>query len=583
VSGDAWFSLVVLILAIAVMVSDRFSTVVVMGSAVAVLMFAGVIDEEVALSGFASSAPATIAALYVLAGAAAATGALGGVMERVLHGRRSLAKLSTSAAAMSAVVPNTPLVALFAPRVVRWARRTGNRASRYLMPLSFASVLGGVITLIGTSTNLVVSDLLQRDGREPLGMFEMTPVGLPVAIVGVAILILLTPRLIPDREAAGESMRAAAKQFHVVMSVDANGPLVGATIAEAGLRNLDGVFLAAVERHERLVPAGPDLELEAGDECFFVGDIARVIDLHDVAGLTSTEHPHVLDTEAPGSRLYEAVISEQSSLNGRTLKDIGFRGHYQAAVLAVHRSTGELTGKLGSIELRPGDVLLVLGGDGFGGNWRNHPDFALVASVDEPPPPRRGRAWLVTLSLLAMVVVATVEWLSLFEAAAAAAAVVVAGGAISLGEARRAVSLNVVLTIALSISLGAALEVSGLAAEIADAVGAISEPLGSVGEIGAVLVATMLLTELLSNNAAAAVMLPVAIATATETGADPRAYAVAVLVGGSCSFLSPVGYQTNLMVYGLGGYRFTDFTKVGLPLTVTTVVVATTALWAFML
>ena len=584
-STDAWVTLVVLAATVAVMVVDRFPVVLVMGVAVAVLLLGGVIDEATALSGFASSAPLTIAALYVLAGAAAATGALAGVVDRVLVGGRGrgLLRFTGSTAAMSAVVPNTPLVALLAPRVIRWARRTGNRASRYLLPLSYASVLGGVITLIGTSTNLVVSDVLRASGHEPLDMFEMTPVGLPVAAVGIALVAVLTPLLLPDREPAGDSMLATARRFHVAMRVTEGGPLVGAAVAGAGLRNLDGVYLAAVERHGTVVSANPNLVFEAGDQCFFVGDITRVLDLQHVAGLTSAEQSHLLDTERPGARLFEAVVSQQSTLVGQTLRAAGFRARYDAAVLAVHRPTGDVSGKLGAVELHPGDVLLLLASPDFEIIWRNRADFSLVASVDEPPPPRRRRAWLPMVVLVAMVVTATVNILSLFEAAMLAAAAVVVGGAVSVGEARRAIDLNVVLTIAVSISIGAAVEASGLAAEIAEAVTDVGEPFGAVGLVAAVIVATMVLTELLSNNAAAALMLPVGLAVAASTDVNPRAFAVAVLIGASCSFLSPIGYQTNLMVYGLGGYRFTDFTRVGAPITLSTLVVTTAALWAFML
>jgi di/tricarboxylate transporter len=583
-NADAWITLVVLVGAIVVMAVDRFPTVLVMGAAVAVLLLADVIDEATALSGFASSAPLTIAALYVVAGAAAVTGALGGLIDRVLgEGRGSLPRLTGATAAISSFVPNTPLVALFAPRVVRWARRTGNQTSRYLMPLSYASVLGGVITLIGTSTNLVVSDVLRADGQEPLAMFEMTPAGLPVAAVGVGILVLLGPRLLPDRETAGESLRATARKFHVVMTVEHGGPIAGQTIAGAGLRSLDGVYLAAVEGGAGVLSAHPDLVLQPGDHCFFVGDIGRVLDLQHIVGLTSAEQSHLLDTERPGAQLFEAVISQQSTLVGQTLRQVGFRARYDAAVLAVHRANGEVSGKLGAIELRAGDVLLLLASPSFESIWRPQSDFALVASVEEPAPPRRHRAWLPSVVLAAMIVAVTVDIVSLFEAAMLAAAAVVAGGAISVGEARRAINLNVVLTIAVSISLGAAVQESGLAAEVASAITDVGGTFGDVGLVAAVLVATMIITELVSNNAAAALMLPVGLAVAVTADIDPRAFAVAVLIGASCSFLSPVGYQTNLMVYGLGGYRFADFTRVGLPITLSTIVVTTATLWLFWL
>lgn len=587
--ADAWITAAVLVAAMAFLVTDRASTVVVMGGAVVALLLLGVVDQDQALSGLGSESAATIGALYVLAGAAAATGALGGVVDRVLRGRGGVARLAGSTAGLSAFVPNTPLVALFAPRVVRWARLNGQPVSRLLMPLSFASVLGGVVTVIGTSTNLVVSDVLRRSGEEALGIFEVTPIGLPVAVVGVVMLALLAPVLLPDRVAAGESMRESARRFRVVMEVTRDGPLVGRTIGEAGLRELSGVFLAALERGGHLVPSTPDTVLAAGDACYFVGDVARVMDLHDLVGLRSAEHAHLLDTDGPDRRLYEAVIADRSALAGATLKSAGFRSRYSAAVLAVHHA-GEsdddgapVTGKLGAITLRSGDVLLVLAGPEFETGWRDHRDFALVASLTEPPPPRRNRAWLVSTAFLGMILLATAETMSLLEAALLAAVAVIAGGALSLREAGRAVNLDVVLTIAASVSVGVAVQTSGLADELSSGLSRIGESGGAIGQLVAVLVATMVLTELLSNNAAAAVMVPVALVTAAEASADPRAFAIAVLIGASCSFLSPIGYQTNLMVYGLGGYRFSDFTRLGLPLTVLTAIVTSCAIGLVML
>ncbi len=446
------------------------------------------------------------------------------------------------------------------------------------MPLSFASILGGVVTLLGTSTNLVVSDVLRASGAEELGIFEVTPVGLPVAVVGLVVLVVVAPRLLRERTAAGESMRAAAHTFQVQMVVEPNGPLVETSIEQAQLRDLDGLFLAAVERDGRVMAARPDITLEAADHLHFVGDVARIVDLQEMAGLVSAEQTHLLDAEGPGVRLYEAVVAGRSDLAGRTLKVAGFRARYGAAVLAVHRSDGDLRGKLGTIPLNTGDVLLVLAGPDFAERWREFNDFSLVASVDEPPPPRRNRAWVAAGAFAGMIVLAATGVLSLLVASLVAAMLVVLGGALSLNEGRHAVDLNVVLTIALSISLGAAVASSGLAGELARQLVTIGGPLGATGLLVIVIVATQLLTELLSNSGAAALMVPVAIAAAVEGGGDPRAFAIGVLIGASCSFLTPVGYQTNLMVYGLGGYRFADFTRVGFPLTISSTVAATVML-----
>lgn len=584
-SGDSWITLAVLAVVVVVLLRDRYAPVFVLAAAVAALMFADVIDATTALSGLSSTAPATIAALYVLAGAVTATGTFAQVVDRLLDRRRPLLGFVTATAAISSVVPNTPLVAMFAPRVMRWCQRRGISASRLLLPLSFASILGGVVTLIGTSTNLVVADLVVQAGEQPLGVFEITVVGLPVAIVGVAILATFGPRLLPDRSAGVGDDAQRGREFQIAARVSSDGPLVGRSIAESGLRNLDGVFLALVERggddesDPTALAASPHTVLRSDDVCCFVGDVSRVVDLHRIDGLDPLEERHVSRAAGPGTRLFEAVVAPASILVGATLRSANFRGRYGGAVMAVHRADGELGGQLGRVSLRAGDVLLVLADDAFGVRWRGHTDFSLVAAVDEPPPERRSRSWLVVAATVGMIALAASEVFTLFEAAVLASIVVIAGGAISIGEGWRAINLNVVLTMAIAISLGGAVTESGLAGEIAVLVGRSSSlGLGQVGVVVATMSTTIVLTELVTNTAAAALMVPVALSVAADVGSDPRMLAYAVLVGASCSFLSPVGYQTNLMVFGLGGYRFTDFTRVGLPLTISTVVTSAVVL-----
>lgn len=578
-SADALITLIVLCAAAVVLVLDRYPPVVVLGGAVAALLFTDVIGPEIALSGLSSRAPATIAGLYVVAGAATATGTFSSIVDRLLDRRGSLFPLAAGAAALSSVVPNTPLVAMLAPRVVRWCQRNGVSVSRLLMPLSFATLLGGVITVIGTSTNLVVSDLLVQAGEEPMSMFEITIVGLPVAIVGVVVLSTLGARLLPEREPASGDLSRRGKEFHMAARIAAGGPLVGRTVEESGLKALEGVFLAMIERDDvgedgtTVLAAAPETVLRANDICCFVGDVSRVIDLHDIDGLVNVERAHLLDAEGPGTKVFEAVVSQGSSLIGASLRSAEFRTRYGGAVMAIHRSDGALSGQLGRIPIRAGDVLLVLSGVGFASRWRGDADFSLVAAVDEPPPPRRRLSWLVLTVTLAMITVVAAGFVSLFEASLGAAILVVAGGAITTQEGWRSVNVNVVLTMAVAISLGGAVSASGLAGNIASLVERVDVfGAGDVGLVVAIMLATILLTELVTNTAAAALMIPVGLSISAETGTDPRMLAVAVLIAASCSFLSPVGYQTNLMVFSLGGYRFSDFARVGAPLTISTVV-----------
>ena len=578
-STDSWIALVVLAITIVILVIDRFPAAIVLGGALTTMLFAGVVDTDVALRGFSSTAPMTIVCLYIVAGAATASGLFLGVVDKVLRRNGSIGLLAASTAAISGVVPNTPLVAMFAPQVVRWADRNGVSVSRYLMPLSFASILGGVITLIGTSTNLVISDLLEASGEEPLGVFEITKLGLPIAVAGVAMLSLVSVRFLPDRSGQDTSINARARQFQIAMRVDPAGPLVGRTVEEAGLRSLSGAYLSFLERRESgaelvAIPATPGTTLHADDICCFVGDVSRVVDLHDVAGLRSTEAAQIGLATGAGTSVYEAVVAPLSGLVGTSLRSAGFRGRYGGAVMAIHRDGEELGGQLGRIDLRAGDVLLVIADADFERRWRGHTDFSLVAGLDAPGPVRRTRAPLVAAIVVAFVAVAATGVISLFEAALIAAIAVVATGVLSVAEAGKAIDVNVILTMAVSISLGGAISASGLAAEAAGVIERV-EGLGDRGLVLATILVTIAMSELLTNTAAAALMLPVALAISAQVGADPRMLAMTVLFGASCSFLSPVGYQTNLMVAGLGGYRFTDFTRVGAPLTLTIVTMVT--------
>jgi di/tricarboxylate transporter len=584
VGPDAWLTLIVIVATMGLLASERFAASAVILGAVVVLLLAGVIDERQAFSGFSNPAPITVAALYVVAGAAEATGALERFSDRAMgpatspptRPRRQLTRVAGPAAAASAFIPNTPLVTMLAPRVVMWARRVGTSPSPYLMPLSYASIFGGVITVLGTSTNLVVSGLLEASGQAPLAVFEITAVGLPVALAGVAAIILLAPRLIRARVSPSDRVRRRAREYTVEMRVLDDGPLAGRTVAEAGLRHLEGVYLVGIERDGHTVaPVGPDEVLAGGDYLTFSGNVSRIVDLQRRTGLASAEQQHLsVIGDAPGGRLFEAVVSEGSSLAGSTLRAAEFRSRYGGAVFAIHRAGERLPGKLGEVRLRGGDVLVMLADPGFRDRWRDHPDFLVVSPLGEAAPPRRHRARLVEVVMVAMVVAASTNLLSLPRASLAAAMALVLLRVLTPTEARQSLNVDILLMIAAAFGLGAAMSESGLADELSAGLVGVVDVLGPPGILLGVLVGTVVATEVLTNNAAAVLMFPIAMAAAEQGGVDPRPLAVAILVAASCSFLTPIGYQTNTIVYGLGGYRFGDFARLGLPLTVLTVAVS---------
>lgn len=542
-----------------------------MGAAV-VLLLTGVITPEEAFAGFSNDAVATIAALYVVAHVVERTGLLDAGIVRILttdeSERRTLVRLLVPIAAASAFLNNTPIVAATAPVVYSRAVTRGRSASRYLMPLSYATILGGVVTTIGTSTNLVVSGLLVERGLPAFGLFTMTPIGLPLAVAGVALLILTAPRLLPDRPTPGSALVPLPRQYAASFAVRPGGPIDGASVGEAGLRHLPGGFLAAVERDGRLRVAGGGDPLRGHDIITLVGVGAQLAALLDHPGLEAVERRHVPEF-APGTgQLVEVVVGAESPLAGRSLADAGFRGRYAAAVLSIHRDGRPVEGKLGTVTLRAGDALLVFSDGEFVTRWRDRDDFALLAPLRaDGARDGAGRGRLTGAVVGVMIAAAAAGLVPILHAALAAVLLLVVTRTITVPEARDAVDLDVLLVVAGSFALGAAMDSSGLADQVAALVATAAQVGGRTGGVVAVIAGTMLLTEPLSNAAAAALMLPVALATAAQLDGDPIVFAIGVAIAASASFLTPIGYQTNTMVYGLGGYRFSDYTRVGIPLT----------------
>lgn len=585
---DAWFTLFVVVATLVVLSRDVVVPAAVVLAATTALLVAGVIDEEQAFSGFSNSAPLTVAALYVLARAVEKTGVLGPMVSRLLGSSRevrraALARLLVPAAGASAFLNNTPLVGMLIPEVTGWANKRGIAPSRLLLPISYAAILGGTLTVIGTSTNLVVSGLLEQAGGEPLGIFEITPLGACVAVVGLTVLISLGPRLLPDRRPADAALTDEIREFSVQMEVVADGKLDGVTVTDAGLRNLDGVYLAEIQRGDTLItPVNRNRTLRGGDRLVFVGRSDLVVDLQRTPGLTSVEQEHMREIDSPQHTFFETVVGAGSPLVGRTLEQSDFRRRYEAVVVAIHRAGERLNAKLGQERLQPGDTLLLLADPDFRKRHREGLDFLLVARIGGPSPAASSKAPLVAAIAFVVILLAALDILPILEGALLAAAALIGTRVLTFGEARNAIDLDVVLLIAAAFGIGAAMETTGLANEIADLLVSTFDGVGDVGIIFGLVLATTLLTELITNNAAAVVLFPIAVAVAAASGLDERTIAIAIAVTASSSFLTPMGYQTNTMVYGPGGYRFTDYLRLGVPmnLAVATTITAFTTLVA---
>jgi len=554
---------------VGLLVVQRAPDMVMIG-AVVLLLATGVISPEEALKGMSNEGMITVAALFVVAAAIERTGALATLVDRVLGRPATLAsaqfRTMVGPGVLSAFVNNTPVVALMVPAIRDWARKNRFAVSKLLMPMNAAVVLGGLCTLIGTSTNVVVSGLVAAKRGHPLGMFDITWLGVPLFLAGLVYLVAASSRLLRDRTPVLDST-GDPRQYTLEMIVEPGSTIAGRSIEEAGLRHLDGLFLMEIDRGGRVIAAvSPTTGLEAGDRLVFVGVLDSVVELQKIRGLRpASDQVFSLDSPRSERVLVEAVVSASCPLVGRTIRDGHFRSTYGAVVIAVARDGERVRMKLGDIALQPGDTLLLEAGPSFLERQRTNRHFYLVSEVDGSNPPRHERAWIAGALLAAMVLAAATELVPMVAAALVAACAVVATRCISSSEARRAIEWESLLLIAASFGLARAMEKTGLAESIAHST------IAAAGDrphlvLAAIYLVTMVFTELMSNNAAAVLTFPIAWQTAADLGVNPMPFVMAITVAASCGFATPMGYQTNLMIYGPGGYKFTDYVRFGGPL-----------------
>lgn len=582
-------TLLVLVGLIAALSLEKWPAELVMLAALLVLIGTGVVTLEEALKGFANPAMLTIGGLFVVGGGLQATGAVEYLSVWFLGRPKQgtpLLRLIAPVAGLSSFMNNTPVVAFLLPIFVHVAKKLRVSPSKLLIPLSYSAVLGGTCTLIGTSTNFVIDGELRAHDMPGLGMWELGWIGIPVTIVGLIYLVTLGQHLLPNRTDLLEYAESHPREYTAELLVQPNYGLIGETIRKSGLRDLPGLYLYAIERDGvRLLPVSPEEPIRLGDILCFSGLVGTILDAQRIRGLEPVEHHPSLNSPAAinasmdsleglpplsaprsGSLLCEAVISPASPLIGTTVKDTDFRTRYQASIVAVHRSGEKLQQKIGQIVLNAGDTLLIDAPENFTKRWRNSRDFILVSGLEDSAPVEHHRAWLALTIFAAVVLGMTVFTEKATLVALAGATITVLTGCLSAREAHRNIDLSILLLIATALGVSKALDTSGAAEWIAGHLLSWSQPFGKIAVLATIVVLTGLLTELLSNNACAALMAVLAMATAKQMGIEPRPLLIAVAVTSSYGFATPIGYQTNLMVLGPGGYRFSDYLRVGIPL-----------------
>ena len=583
VTPEGILAVIVVAGVIAAMATNRVAVETAMVAGLLILVLLGTVDPQAALSGFAHPAVIAISALFVVAAGLRETGATTVAAPLLLGRPKSVAlaqlRLMAPVALLSAFINNTPVVAMYLPLVHDWANRIRISPSKFLIPLSFASLLGGQLTLIGSASNLIVMGLylqyLQSAGlpapSHVLEFWGPALLGLPAAVVGIAYLMLASRVLIPDRLAVPDDL-SEAEEWTVDMEVIPGSLLAGARIESSALRGRRGLRLYEIERNGTVIESpAPDTRLEAGDRLGFTGNLDSIVALWRVRGLAPPERRKSGVVTDPDKReLVEAIVAPGSSLVGRTVRETRFRTLFNAAVVAIRRGGATVRARIRDIRLEPGDTLLLEAPKGFVRSHRSSRHFYVVFAIPGFVATRHNRlrrAVAVFLLLVAGLIAA--PWEPVVVCLAAAVLMVVLG-CVRPPRALAEVSLQVIVAIAAALGMSAALEQTGAASVIAgwllDACRDIG--LGDRGMLFVMILTASGFSQVITKNGAAALMFPVAKATADALNVHIEPFAFSLIFGCGLSFLSPVAYQTNLMVYGPGGYRFLDFPRIGAPLTI---------------
>ncbi|MCE2495906.1 MAG: SLC13 family permease [Flavobacteriales bacterium] len=557
--------------------------------AVLVLIITGVLTTDEFLKGFGNRQIAIIFMLIFITGALRDHFNLLSLLDKPFKSattvRDMILRMTSIVAFGSSVLNNTPVVALMIPYIGEWSKKRGIAASQLLIPLSYAAILGGMITLIGTSTNLVLNGFLEQSGEPLFSFFDFLIPGLLVTAGGIIYLVLAGPTLLPQRQDVLDQLADPTREYMVETKVRPGSRLIGKSVQEVGLRNLNGVFLIEIVRTEHVItPVEPEEVIEEGDSLMFVGETERIVELVDGSnGLELSKHTDFDSSE--DRTIVEAVIPANSSLIGSTVKQVNFRERYQAGILAIHRNGERVSGKIGEIRFQAGDLLLLTTGRSFARNEFRFNNLYIVKQVKNPSikeaPPKR-----IFLAVVGLVAVAGIfGHVNLFMATLILLAALLVLGFVNVDGMKKEMDVKLLLILVSALALGKAMTESGAADLIASGIGTQFKGAGPIVISIVLFAVTFVLTSFITNAAAVSIVFPIAYSLATATDTTTGAVAVAegyymvIAFAASCAFITPMGYQTNLMVMGPGGYQFRDFMRIGGPLSFLYAVISLTFVW----
>lgn len=549
---------------------------------IAVLGVFRILTPSEILAGFANEQIAIVVLLFLLGDIIRKTGVLDNILSLTLtktrNYRRFKLRMLLMVAGFSAILNNTPLVAIMIPYVNAWGKKHNIAPSKLLIPLSYAAILGGCATLIGTSSNLLVAGMVANQkiahDIEPLQIFDFSLVGIPMILLGVLYLMLFGGKLLPVNKDNIKKIEIQSREYIAEVRITNGDEFHGKTIEEAGLRNMNGLFLVEILRGEQSIkPLSSFTRLQENDILLFAGETESITEM--IVSHSGLQLAQVgMYARKTQTTFIEIVISYNSTLVSKTPKKINFRSRFDAAIIAIHRNGERVSGKLGEAKLAAGDVLLLLTGEDFNLLSKDTQDFYIISRLQELRKQPLYKRALLLGGILMAIMASALGFIKLFTALLILLLLILMLRMVSPKDVAKSIDFNLIIILALSLALGTAMINSGVAASFADASFNVFKPFGIVGVLVGIFLITNLLTSLLANAAAVAMIFPIAISMAVELGINAKPFVLIVAFAGAASFLTPIGYQTNLMVYGPGGYKLKDFLRVGLPLSLLYMIVA---------
>lgn len=598
---SGYIAIAIVILMIIALLKEMMRPGLVLFTALVLFMLADIITSEEALAGFSNKGMITVGILFLISEGFKQTGAITKLGNVLLPKKRAtiprlILRLTIPIAGVSAFLNNTPMVIIFAPMVKKWAEKLGLPSQKFLIPLSYATIFGGTCTLIGTSTNLVIHGMMLDRGIDGLGFFELAKVGIFVAIVGFIYLNIFSNRLLPGEIIPRHSFPNDIREFYFDVKLTEGTSLLGKTIEKRRLPGLSEFVVKTVIRNDKHIRiSNTPFEILANDEMILAGKSEDVGFLMQQNGISLKCLENTDSTFMNQNlKLVEVVIAPRFPGIQKTIEEFDFRGHYNAVVMAVHRNGERITTNMQNVELKSGDNLMLLTTDDFTKYWGESRAFYMSSEIGDMDSSKdKRKRWLTVIITLLMVAGATIGGeipsygnieFDMFFFAAIAMVLMASLKIFSAKKYTKPINWDILITVACAFGISRALQNSGAADVIAHTTINISKNLGPIGVLAAIYIITNIFTEIITNNAAAALSFPIALSAATQLNVDPRPFFIAIAIAASCSFSTPIGYQTNLIVQSIGNYKFSDYWKIGLPLNILAFIVSMIVIpifWSF--